>query len=91
MAALLGGGGIGALLTKRWEHSRRLDVQEHRHYLELFASLQKRIDALEAAHHQCQEENGKLREEVGALREAVARLEGRRPSESSHATNMGHV
>src|SRR5690348_1818608 len=76
VAAALGSGGIGALVTKYWESRRRDGVQSHSQYMEMFARQDVRIAALEKEVDECHEEKATIREELGAVREALRRVEG---------------
>ncbi len=67
VGALLGGGGIGAVLSVVFGFLLKKNDQEHRHYQELFERQEERITKLETSHDHCQEENAKLRAEVDRL------------------------
>lgn len=75
IAAALGSGGFGALITKYWESRRKDNGQSHSQYMELFEKQNVRIGILEKEVDECHEDKGRLYGEVGALREAVSRLE----------------
>jgi PAS domain S-box-containing protein len=73
--AVLGSGGVGALITKYWESRRQDNGQSHSQYMELFEKQNIRIAVLEKEVDDCHEDKARLYGELGAVREAVHRLE----------------
>lgn len=75
IGAIVGSGGVGAVMALLFKHRLDLRQQTHDHNVATITRLEARIVTLEGHNRECLEAHAKTREEVGELRGRLHRLE----------------